>query len=285
MPDFFDRLITEIVQSAPALEGSQPLRSRSGRKVWSRIGRHRPPARLLVVIGLLCVSGAVGGLALAGTFSGQIISPQQWVEGHRVKPASAITAAQAAALGILRRPRTATDALLPADAFSAAHSPMAANGVNPALSRQAAGIPSGSAWVLPGNGKICLIAENAQGLAMTAKEMSPGSTTLQPVGRIPGANGATGCTDDATAATGWSAGASESGDAPGLVYTAGLVPDGVHQVTIHTASGAISVPVHENVYVAEVIGWPSTVSFKGPAGPVTLDNGSAPAVQPVIEEP
>jgi len=276
MPDFFDRLIEEIVSSAHAPGSHAAVRPvASPRRLrFRRPARARPGRRLLVGIALLCVPGTVGGLALAGTFDGQRISPQQWVDGQRVPPAAAITPAQGADLGILRRPRVASDALLPWDAFSATHTPMAANGVNPSLSRRAEGFPSGAAWVIPGNGTICLIADNAQGLEMVSEQLAPGSTTPSPAPRIPGAGGATGCTTDSSAAKGWSAGTSGTRESPGMIFTAGIVPDGVAAVTVSvTGRGSLSLPVHENVYMAEVHGWPSSVSFTGPAGPVTIGNG------------
>src|ERR1035438_2386602 len=114
MPDFFDRLIEEIVSSAHAprspaepgaVAGPAGHRFRRSRPGWT--GR-----RLLVALALLCVpAGTLGGLALAGTFEGQRISPQRWVDGQRVTSAIAISSAQAADLGILRRPRVASDTL------------------------------------------------------------------------------------------------------------------------------------------------------------------------------
>jgi hypothetical protein len=274
VPDFFDRLIEEIVSSASAPSTQAAVRPVAGPRGLRFTRPRRPRRRLLVAIALLCVPGAVGGLALAGTFDGERISPQQWVDGQRVPPAVAITPGQAADLGILRRPRVASDALLPWDAFSMAHTPMAANGVNPSLSRRAEGFPSGAAWVIPGNGTICLIADNPQGLAMASKQLAPGSTTPARVARIPGADGATGCTTDSSAAKGWSAGTSGTRESPGMTFTAGIVPDGVSAVTIHLAGGgSVSLPVHENVYMAEVHGWPSSVSLTGSAGPVSISNG------------
>jgi hypothetical protein len=282
MSDFFDRLVEEIVSSphAPDSHGAARAVAATQRARFKRsaLARTRSGRRLLVAIALLCVSGTVGGLALAGTFGGQRISPQQWVNGQRVRPAVAITPAQSAKLGILRRPRVASDALLPWDAFSATHTPMAANGVNPSLSRRAEGFASGAAWVIPGNGTICLIAVNVQGLAMASEQLAPGSTTPSPVARIHGADGATGCTTDSNAAKGWSAGTGGTHESPGMTFTAGIVPDDVTAVTVSLAGGGpLSLPVHENVYMAEVHGWPSSVSFTGPAGPVTIGNGLEPA--------
>jgi hypothetical protein len=151
---------------------------------------------------------------------------------------------------------------------------MAANGVNPSLSRRAGGFASGAAWVIPGNGTICLITANEAGLTMASKQMAPGATTPAPVAHVPGANGVAGCTSDSAAARGWSAGTGGTSELPGITFTAGIVPDGVRSVTaILTGRGSVSLPVHENVYMAEVHGWPGSISFTGPAGPVTIGNG------------
>ncbi|HEY4451319.1 MAG TPA: hypothetical protein VGN13_06965 [Solirubrobacteraceae bacterium] len=45
-------------------------------------------------------------------------------------------------------------------------------------------------------------------------------------------------------------------------------------VTAHLdGRGSVVLPVHENLYMAEVHGWPATVSFNGPSGTVTIGNG------------
>lgn len=231
----------------------------------------RPRRWLLVALVLICVPGTLGGLALAGTFEGPRISPQQWVDGERVPPAVTITPAQAAALGILRRTRAASDALPSQVASRMTHSPEAANGVNPSLSRRAQGFASGAAWIIPGNGVLCLEADNEQGLEQASERTESSSTSQAPFVRVPKANGTASCTTDSTAAKGWSAGTGETEESPGMIFTAGIVPDGVSSVTIRLAGGeSLSAPVHENVYMTEVHGWPASVSFTGPAGPVTI---------------
>jgi len=273
MPDFFDRLIEEIVSSTHAPGSPAVTTSRSGHR-FRRPRRAWTGRRLLVVLALLCVPGTLGALALAGTFDGQRISPQQWVDGQRVTPARAVSSAQAADLRILRRPRVPSDVLLPWIALGMTDSPEAANGVNPALSRRAAGFASGGAWVVPGKGVICLEAENAPGLLMAARQLPAGSSTPADVARVPGASSVGGCTPDANLADGWSAGTSGGRESPGITFTAGIVPDGVSTVKVSlTGRGSLSLPVHENVYMAELHGWPASVSFEGPAGPVTIGNG------------
>jgi hypothetical protein len=280
MPDFFDRLVQEIVHSASS-PASHPVASPAARRgrartAGSKLARPWSRRRLLAGVVLLCVPGTLGGLAIAGTFGGQRISPQQWVDGLRVQPEMVMTPAQTAYLGILRRSRGPSDTLLAWDAFSITHSPMAASGVNPALSRRVEGISSGAAWVIPGNGVVCLIGDNAQALAMSFHQTSSGDAATTPPARVPGANGATGCMPDADASRGWSAGTSSTAETPGTIFTAGLVPDGVNEVSVNIAAGpSLSLPVHENVYMAEVHGWPASVSFSGPEGAVTIGNGPA----------
>ena len=109
---------------------------------------------------------------------------------------------------------------------------------------------------------------------MSAAQLPPGSSAPVAVPRIPGARGVAGCTTDAIAARGWSAGTSSARESPGMIFTAGIVPDGVNAVTVHLSGRKpVSLSVHENVYMAEVHGWPASVSFTGPAGPVSISNG------------
>ena len=125
--------------------------------------------------------------------------------------------------------------------------------------------------MIPGNGVLCLEAENAQALEMAGQL---GSSAAAPVRRIAGANGTASCTTDANAAEGWSAGTGSTRESPGVIFTAGIVPDGVTSVTVTvTGRGSVSLPVHENVYMAEIHGWPASVSFAGPSGPVTIGDG------------
>ncbi|HEY4895887.1 MAG TPA: hypothetical protein VII01_07335 [Solirubrobacteraceae bacterium] len=268
MPDFFDGVIDEIMRSAAGDESPHPSQGRT-LPAPPRLSALRRSGlrRGLVGIALLSLLGTVGGLALAGTFSGQTVSPQEWVEGKRVQPEAGLTASQTANLGILRRPRGPADALPATPAASVTQSPMAASGVNLSLSRRVSGIGSGAAWVIPGNNTICLIADNAQALAMASRY--PSATS-----RVPGASGVTSCAPTSSAAKGWSAGTSGTSESRTTVFTAGIVPDGVNSVTISVDGGQpILLPVHENVYAAEVQGWPSLVSFTTPAGQVSLSNG------------
>lgn len=238
--------------------------------------------RRLLAITAIAITGSGGGLALARALEDQPISPDQWVEGKRVRPEPAIAPEQAAHLGILRRERTAVDALPTWDAYAATHSPMAGNGVNPLLSRRARGFSEGGAWLIPGKGTICLETANAAGVRQALQTMPAGASAPRENGHVRGALGNTACATNAEANEGFSAGTAGSAQDPGVVATAGIIPDGVESVTVTLSGGGeVKLPVHENVYMSEVRGWPASVSFLGPRGRVTLSNGPvAPAPIP-----
>jgi hypothetical protein len=225
-------------------------RARSRRFPLSLLPQGRRLSRPLVVaLVFLSASGSIGGLALAGTFAGTAISPQAWVDGQRVQPETAITAAQSADLAILRRPRVATDTL-PGSPSSWTDDPAdGSSGANPALSRSAQGLPAGAAWLIPGDGMICFDARFP----------------------IPGGGGT--CQDNATVNAGRMMIFGSNQLAPDMLGIAGVVPDGVDSVTVTAPDGSTqSIPIHENVYLAEIHSQPGTfsVSFTGPNGPVTL---------------
>jgi hypothetical protein len=162
---------------------------------------------------------------------------------------SQVDAAEASAFGVMRRPLASSD-VVPIDqliSFSAS------SGANPSLARRVLpGAPqgqvSGAAWLVPGDGKVCLIS----------------------ISRSSRALGGAGCLIDEAAITGKLIVESTSTEAGGGALVAGLVPDGVPTVTLTSGGRTWSVPVKENVYMAEVSGWVSNASFVGPAGPVNL---------------
>jgi hypothetical protein len=182
---------------------------------------------------------------------------------------------------MLARPVTPSDALDAFDSQVLTNSPAAGYGANPALARRVHGFTNGAAWIVPANdGDICLIAENAQALAMNSE---PGP--WQHHTRVPGANGASNCTSASAVTTGWLAEYGYTRETPGMAFTAGLVPDDVTQVTVTSASGTATLPIHENVNMGEVPDAPLltsaggrtmpipgrlTATFDGPNGPVTI---------------
>ena len=228
--------------ASPRLEGRPRRRFRPRR--WSR-------PRLFVAVALIGVSGAAGGIAIADSLSTTAINPQAWVDGQRVAPEGTIAPDQTANLEILRRPRVASDALPPGDIQLFTDSPAAANGASITLSRRAQGITNGAAWLIPGDGTICFVYDN------------------------PPAGGGGTCQPDASLTGGGRFPVETGGsmEAPGLTSVAGVVPDGVTQVTLNTSGGTtVAVPVHENVYLATIHGGLTSVTYAGINGPVTLGN-------------
>jgi hypothetical protein len=278
MSDPFEILHDELVRVAAHRHPRRMAQRRSRVAVMparSRTWLRRP---LVVAIALVGASASAGGLALAGTFSGGTISPQAWVNGQRVTPETQMTPEQTADLAILRRPRVASDALPTEQAQPLTDSPgLGGEGVNPALSRRAQGFDSGAAWVIPGNdGTICLVTDNAQALTMLSEPQTPNS----PPTRVPGANGSAGC---ATAAvinqSGWWAGYGGTADTPGMLFTAGIVPDGVTSVIVNLVGGAtIPLPIHDNVFMGEIHALTSSVAGQGAGSPlsVTYDGSNGP---------
>lgn len=268
MSDPFEILHDELVRvGALALGTSASGGSR--RRARSRYWLRRP---LVLVLVLVSASVSAGGLALAGTFNGGTINPQAWVDGQRVQPATTITPDQTTSLEILRRAQVASDALDSYDSHALAASPTGGgDGANVSLARRAQGFTSGAAWVIPANdGNICLITENAQAVEMTS-EPRPWDHEI----RIPGANGVTDCEPASQVNTGWPLAYGSTADGPARMdFTAGIVPDGVSQVSVTVADGdSLTLPVHENVWMGQVPGTPVSATFNGPNGLVT-SNGS-----------
>ncbi|HEY1775289.1 MAG TPA: hypothetical protein VGG41_03930 [Solirubrobacteraceae bacterium] len=273
-PDVLDRIGEQLEHAEHELWLTGP-HERTHPSDTPRRGRRWLRGPLVAVIALVGVSGTMGGLALAGTFSGVTISPQAWVDGQRVTPEPAATPDQTASLAILRRPRVASDALPAYYAQTFTSTPAGGSeGVNVSLSRRAYGFPDGAeAWVVPGNnGTICLVAANPETIQNLA-ESGP-----QPHPRVPGQTDDVSCEPDATITTGWPLSYAYSSDNPGKFFTAGIVPDGVTQITIGSLGGnTTTFPVYDNVWMGDLPGVPDSETFSGPNGPVTQ---SWPATPP-----
>jgi hypothetical protein len=279
MDDVLDWIGQQLLVAEQAPRAAlAPHRPNGSTRHWSRRWPRRP---LVVVVALVGASGSVGGLALAGTFNGGTISPQAWANGQRVTPEPQMTPEQTADLAILRRPRVASDAVPPAEAQPLIDSPgLGGEGVNLALARRVLGFGSGAAWVIPGNdGTICLIAANAQAFIT----FSEPHTANSPPTRVAGAIGTAACRTAAVInRSGWWAAYGGTADTPGMLFTAGIVPDGVTSVTVNLVGGAkIPLPVHNNVFMGEIhalvssvagkgTGSPLSVTYDGPNGPTTI---------------
>ena len=187
-------------------------------------------------------------------------SPRVWVAGALVVAALAgggaaigdgilaqgVPSNVAAHFAVLRRPVRPADAMPPAFVAQATNpnSLVVRTGVNPALARRARGLTSGTAWVIPANGEICLA---------TSPPGFPGVAF-------------NGCGGDAGAIAGREFSFATSGRGQ---WIAGLVPDKVSRVILTLSDGSSrTVTVRENVYTALVGGHVVSRRFTNPAGRV-----------------
>jgi len=112
---------------------------------------------------LAVATSAVGsGLAVAGSSGGPApVPPAQYQTGQLAVLATSPSSSDLASLGILRRAHTSADQL-PSDlADQVAQGAFTGSfGANVSLARRASGLSSGAAWVVPGDGSECLVANS-----------------------------------------------------------------------------------------------------------------------------
>jgi hypothetical protein len=246
MPDFLDRLGEEL-QRAARTGAAEPATSRSPRTRRTRLrgAVHRRSRWLLAGFALL-IAGA-GGAAIAG---GGRPNPEPAPPRAGALLANGADSRDLAAFAILRRQQSESDQI-------PTQSPVAlsgASGANLGLARRAQGLGEDRAWVVPGKGTVCLIAE-------------------WPRRHAGGAN----CVPDAAAAAGALVGASGTASAPGIEFIAGLVPDGVQTVSFHLRGrGVTSAAVREGVYMIALAGSASSVTYAGPHGQVRIEGVGLP---------
>ena len=243
---FEQRLLHEL-RAIVVARGQLVPKTRSHRRWRSR-------RALVAGAAFLSALGGVGGLALAGTLGGGTVSPEQWSSGARVVPEVAMTPDQTAQLGILRRPRDGSDVLPSGLVTEVTNTPGDGGyGLNPSLSRRALGASGGIAWLVPGNGNLCLEV------------------------RFPVAGGGGVCGPNAEFSSGREIAIGFSAQAPTVQGVAGVVPDGVDRVTITPMTGQeLVTPVEGNVYNTEIPTGAFSVMFTGPTGPITLTETGLP---------
>lgn len=221
----------------PEPQAGRPPQTRPGSDVnWLS----RPRRLIAIGCGLAGLTGA--GIAVAAVLSPAPVSFSQYHDGTTAPLAPAVPPADSTELFILRRPVTAVDALPAAFVIRHQHSALVgALGANLALARKAVGLSSGAAWVIPADQMICLAVSD------------DGTDSIS----------GTACASDVSVARGREA----------LIigrFVAGIVPNGVSTVTITLSDGMSStVAVHDNVYTFESSASPLTVTFTGPAGPIS----------------
>ena len=166
--------------------------------------------------------------------------------------ASSPDAADAAAFAILTRPAAASDAVpadesvgLPEGSF------VGLFGANLELSRAATGFTSGGAWVVPGSGAMCLVADSMYAPGASLRTLEGGAA----------------CVTDARALRGGLEFTVHNEDNAGYETLAGFVPNGVQQVTAELGGGeTVQLPVFDNVYLGHIAGAASAVTFTDASG-------------------
>jgi hypothetical protein len=229
MTDFLDRLAVEFAVAERALSTvAIPARRR-----WR--------ARRTVILALATTLGATGAaLAATGVLSSGPVSLTQYRAGEQAAPAAVVPPRQAAAFAILRRPATASDAL-PASMLPEQF--IRIYGANAALARRVEGLPQGvDAWLVPGNGSLCLVTNDGASCGPDATLIKYGL-------------------------------AAESGSGSGAQSVTGIVPDGVTSVTITLANGSRQdTTVVDNGYAATADAASPIARFalNTPAGQVSI---------------
>ena len=198
---------------------------------------------------LVVSAAAAAGVGTLTSGSRPPASPATRAIGATRSEIHAISQAQSASFGILRRARR------PGDSFTALHAGAGRRGSNPALARSVA-VPPGALAprllsVVPANGNVCLRMLFGSGLAYwqcrTTQQAIGGALIvgLRPTGVL-------------------HAGRPVAPPRISSQFIVGLVPDGVSAVTIHAALGVTrTVAVHDNVYAATIFA-PTTISLMLP---------------------
>jgi hypothetical protein len=199
MTGFLDRLADQFGAADRALISANAPAHRRPR--W----RSRNAA--ILALGLTASGTAVAVAATTVFSGGGPVSIGQYEAGRRAPLATVVPPAQAAAFAILRRPAGAADAvppsLLPAQLVGV-------YGADATLARRIGGSSAAlAAWVVPGNGSLCLVADSGSVCGPDAALITHGLYM-------------------------------ESGGAgtPGTQSVVGLVPDGVDAVTLTLADGS-----------------------------------------------
>lgn len=240
MPDFLDQLGTELARAASS-PTTQPTPDRRPTR-W-----RMPMQRRGLLAAALGVVAAGGGVAIAtlGRPTPGAVPP-----GAGAAIATNADPADLAAFGILRRPQTSADRI-------PREKPIAlsgASGANLELARHVSGTDGGEAWVIPGQGSLCLL-------------------TAWPSDHAGGAT----CSENRTAIAGRLVLTAGAEAAPGYTFVGGVVPDGTTGVTLHLDDGTgLPLAVNENVYLARVKGSVSSVSVNTPSGTILIEGLQLP---------
>jgi hypothetical protein len=207
---------------------------------------------VLVVVVVCCATG----VALAATLGDATPSREEYESGQRATPVTAVSTAQTSTFSILARPQDTSDRV-PAESAAQVEASGTFKGLfgaSVSLARKADGFASGAAWVVPGDDSVCLIAASTVGASGVPQQGMPGGAT---------------CAKESGVAAGQLYLLSGSEKAPGKQFIAGIAPNGVSGVQLELSDNStMTVPVHENVYMALVAEEIASVSFERSSGGV-----------------
>jgi len=187
-------------------------------------------ARAAICVGLACVCSAGAVVFISGVSSAAPRASR--VLPRRLPKIRALLPAQASDFAALHRAREA-DVSLPTVAPAYAQV-----GANLDLATPVA-TAAGTIWLIPANGMMCAVAR------ATNPYFDGGE-----------------CVSDAAAAEGHALMYATAGNAPGETFVAGIVGNGIANVTVEYADGSVgSIPVQDNVYAAVLTSQPTSVSI------------------------
>lgn len=197
-----------------------------------RAGRARISVALSGIAAMVATGSAVAVAASAGT-------PPTPTPTVATQPTESVDAADLQAFALFNRPLTTADAVPTVEAQGLGGTSFATSfGGNVALARRAPGFATGGAWLVPGAGAVCLIADPWY----TSASMNESA-----------GGGAAACAVDSRAASGALELTAEGEKHPGMTTVAGVVPNGVSAVTVTLVDGStVREPVYENVYMGIV---------------------------------
>jgi hypothetical protein len=141
------------------------------------------------IIALLAVAsaGAAGAIGATSDASVQMaapagtVSPQAYNAGTAAAtPTQTVDGTDAATFSLLDRPLSASDAVPAIESGEVKGTPFVGSfGANLALSREATGFSTGGAWVVPGDGSVCLIADPSYSPGVSSAAGLSGGATCQ----------------------------------------------------------------------------------------------------------
>jgi hypothetical protein len=216
------------------------------------IGSSSRRSALIATLIAVVTVGAGAALAMSGPATPRGLVPPV----AKTTLATAVEPAARTSFSLLRRAQGADDAIPASTPVALSQS----SGANVALARRVKGDHGAEAWLIPGTGSLCLLAQLAAdhigGAACTTRAAtSAGELVLQ----------------------------SASSHLPGAELVAGVVPDGVSSIMVNIANQpGITVPVHENVYLVLVHGAATSLRAIGPAGPIQIDTSATSTSSRVI---